>query len=104
MLWSDFIMLPSFILEQHHAKIMEITHRYPMLVNLRVFGSIARGEDTEKSDIDFLVDALPGTTLFDLGGMQDDLERLLGLPVHLLTPSELPLKFRAASLQEAKPL
>jgi predicted nucleotidyltransferase len=97
-------MRPSQILHQHRAELPAIMARYPMFANLRVFGSVARDEDTEKSDVDFLVDAMPGTTLFDLGGMQDDLERLLGLPVHLLTPSELPLKFRDRSLREAEPL
>jgi len=97
-------MLPSQILHQNRSKVLETMIHYPMLTNLRVFGSVARGEDTENSDIDFMVDALPGTTLFDLGGMQAALEKLLGRPVHLLTPSELPKKFRDESLREAKPL
>jgi len=97
-------MLPSQILHQNRAKVLETMIHYPMLTNLRVFGSVARGEDTEDSDIDFMVDALPGTTLFDLGSMQVALERLLGRPVHLLTPSELPKKFREKSLQEARPV
>ncbi|WP_438361061.1 nucleotidyltransferase family protein [Klebsiella michiganensis] len=52
-------------------------------------------------DIDLLVDALPGATLFDLGGLQDELESLLGLHVDLLTPGDLPPKFRAKVLAEA---
>jgi predicted nucleotidyltransferase len=51
-----------------------------------------------------LVDALPGATLFDLGGLQDELETLLGLHVDLLTPGDLPLKFRAKVLAEARPV
>ena len=97
-------MRPSQILQNHRAEILAIIHRYPMLANLRVFGSVARGDDTEKSDIDFLVDALPGTTLFDLGGAQDDLESFLGVPVHLLTHGELSPGFRDACLQEAMPV
>ena len=71
--------------------------------NPRVFGSVARGDDTEGSDIDVLVDTLPGTTLFDLGGLQVELETLLGVQVDLLTPGDLPLKFRAQVLSEAQP-
>ena len=51
-----------------------------------------------------LVDALPGTTLFDLGGLQDELESLLGVHVDLLTPADLPTKFRAKVLAEARPV
>jgi uncharacterized protein len=40
------------------------------VVNPRVFGSVLRGRDTESSDLDILVDPLPGTTLFDLGGLR----------------------------------
>ncbi len=49
-------------------------------------------------------DALPGATLFDLGGLQDELEALLGLHVDLLTPGDLPPKFRAQVLAEARPV
>jgi predicted nucleotidyltransferase len=101
---KDFIMRSSQILHQYRVEILDTLKRYPMLANLRVFGSVARGEDTEKSDIDFLVDALPGATLFNLGGLQIALENLLGLPVDLATPSELPSKFRDSVLKEAKPV
>ncbi len=49
--------------------------------NARVFGSTLSGTDTDGSDLDLLVDTLPGTTLFELGGLQVDLEELLGVPV-----------------------
>src|SRR5471032_2055460 len=49
--------------------------------NPRVFGSALLGTDTEGSDLDLLVDALPGATLFDLGGLQAELEDLLGVSV-----------------------
>jgi predicted nucleotidyltransferase len=81
----------------------EATGRY-RTANLRVFGSVLRGTDHEGSDLDLLVDALPGATLFDLGGLQDELESLLGVPVDLRTPADLPLKFRASVLAEAQPL
>jgi predicted nucleotidyltransferase len=49
-----------------------------------VFGSAIRGTDEDGSDLDLLVDALPGATLFDLGGLQCELESLLGVHVDLL--------------------
>ena len=62
------------------------------------------GTDREDSDLDLLVDALPGATLFDLGGLQDELESLLGVHVDLLTPEDLPSKYRAKVLGEARPV
>ncbi len=62
------------------------------------------GTDKEGSDLDLLVDAMPGATLFDLGGLQDELETLLGVPVELLTPADLPAKFREQVLAEALPV
>lgn len=72
--------------------------------NPRVFGSVVYGRDVEGSDIDLLVDPLPGATLFDLGGLQMELEELLGVPVDLLTPDDLPMKFRAQVLAQARPI
>lgn len=46
--------------------------------NPRVFGSVIHGADNDGSDLDLLVDALPGATLFDLGGLQIELEEILG--------------------------
>ena len=62
------------------------------------------GTDRDGSDLDLLVDPLPGATLFDLGGLQVALEGLLGVPVDLLTPGDLPLKFRHRVLAEACPV
>jgi predicted nucleotidyltransferase len=72
--------------------------------NPRVFGSVLHGTDRDGSDIDLLVDALPGATPFDLGGLQDELESLLGIHVDLLTQGDLPPKFRAKVLAEAQPV
>jgi predicted nucleotidyltransferase len=60
--------------------------------------------DLDGSDLELLVDALPGTTLFDLGGLHADLEELLGVKVDLLTPGDLPVKCRDPVLAEAKPV
>ena len=96
-------MKPSFALNQKRVAIREATSRC-RATNPRVFGSVLHGNDHEGSDLDLLVDALPGATLFDLGGLQDELEELLGVRVDLLTPQDLPLKFRAQVISEAMPV
>jgi hypothetical protein len=63
-----------------------------------------RGEDREGSDLDILVDPLPGTTLLDLGGLQVELEELLGVRVDLLTPGDLRTRYREKVLREAIPI
>lgn len=72
--------------------------------NVRLFGSLARGDATRVSDIDLLVDPLPGATLFDLGGLQIELQQLLGAPVDLLTPEDVPESWRKDILSAAKRL
>ena len=96
-------MKPSIALEQHRDTIRQLAARY-RTANPRVFGSAIKGADKEDSDLDLLVDTLPGVTLFDLGGLQVDLEELIGVPVDLLTPDDLPPKFRSQILAEAIPV
>jgi len=72
--------------------------------SVRVFGSALHGDDTADSDLDLLVEPLPGTTLFDLGGMQDELQELLGVSVDVLTLKDLPVKFRHIVAHEARPV
>ncbi|MGH8582104.1 MAG: nucleotidyltransferase family protein [Gammaproteobacteria bacterium] len=72
--------------------------------NPRVFGSVLRGDDLDGSDLDLLVDPLPGVTLFDLGGLKIELEEMLGVSVDLLTPGDLPATFRDRVLAEARPV
>jgi predicted nucleotidyltransferase len=74
------------------------------LTNPRVFGSVARGDDTASSDLDLLVDARPGTSLLDLVKAKHALEDVLGVPVDLVTLKDLPESFRAAVVAEAVPL
>ncbi len=74
------------------------------VANPRVYGSVLHGTDTEDSDLDLLVDPLPETTLFDLGGLQEALEALLGVRVDVKTPGDLPERFRHVVLKEARPL
>jgi predicted nucleotidyltransferase len=78
-------MRPSEIVKLHRDEILQVMQKYPMLTNLRIFGSVARGEDTEKSDVDFVVDSGPDTTLFDMGGLLEDLQALLGIKVDLIS-------------------
>ena len=96
-------MRPSVVLDMKRSAVREAVSRF-RTANPRVFGSVLRGTDRDGSDLDLLVDALPGATLFDLGGLQDELESLLGIHVDLLTPADLPPKFRANVLAEAQPL
>ena len=97
-------MKPSEVLERNREAIRSAVARR-RLTNPRVFGSVARGEDQTGSDLDILVDAPSGTTLFTLGGLQSDLEKLLlGTEIHLLTPGDFPAKIRARVLAEAKPI
>lgn len=96
-------MRPSVVLDMNRSAVREMASRF-RTANPRVFGSVLHGTDRDGSDLDLLVDALPGATLFDLGGLQDELESLLGLRVNLLTPGDLPLKFRAQVLAEAQPI
>jgi predicted nucleotidyltransferase len=96
-------MRPSIALAQHQSRVRQAVERH-RAANPRVFGSTLHGNDQDGSDLDLLVDALPGATMFDLGGLQDELEMLLGLRVDVLTPSDLPVKFRSHVLAEAQPL
>lgn len=74
------------------------------LANPRVFGSVARGDDTEASDLDLLVDARRGTSLLDLVKAKHAIEDALGVPVDLVTLEDLPQSYRNAALAEAVPL
>jgi predicted nucleotidyltransferase len=96
-------MKPSIALELHREAIRRLVERYNVR-HPRIFGSVLHGVDAEGSDLDLLVDPLPHTTLLDLGGLQVDLEEMLGVPVDLLTPGDLPAKFRASVLYEALPV
>ena len=69
--------------------------------NIRVFGSVARGEADEKSDIDFLVEMEPGRSLFDLGGLLMDLQEVLGRDVDVVTERGLNPRIRDRVLKEA---
>jgi hypothetical protein len=74
-------------------EILRLAARYGAR-NVRVFGSVARGDSDEQSDVDFLVDLEPGRSLFDLGGLLIALEGLLGRPVDVVTEKGLRPRIR----------
>lgn len=96
-------MRPSVLLDLNRSAVREVVSRY-RAANPRVFGSVLYGTDRVDSDLDILVDALPGATLLDLGDLEEELKSLLGVNVDLLTPGDLPLKFREKVLAEAEPV
>lgn len=96
-------MKPSIALESHRAAIRQAVARHRSS-NPRYFGSVLNGSDSDNSDLDILVDPLPGTTLFDLGGLQIELEELTGVSVDVLTPGDLPITIREHVLASAQPV
>jgi hypothetical protein len=72
--------------------------------HIRVFGSVARGEADDQSDIDFLVEMEPGRSLLDMGGLLMDLQELLGCQVDVVSVKGLKARIRDRVLQEAVPL
>lgn len=96
-------MKPSAALDQYRPAVRDLVGRY-RAANPRIFGSARRGTDSDGSDLDLLVDALPGATLFDLGGLQAELEGLLGVPVDVVTPGDLPVPIREQVLSDAQPV
>lgn len=93
-------MKPSIALQEHRTAIRSVVERHRAR-NARVFGSVVHGDDRDGSDLDILIDPTPDTTLMDVARIQVELEKLLGVPVDVLTPKALPDKFRALVLAEA---
>jgi uncharacterized protein len=96
-------MKPSQALPSHRDSIRQLVFEAGMS-NLRVFGSVLHGEDTESSDLDLLVDPAPRTDLLDLARLQRLIQAKLGVRVDLLTPGDLPPKFRDRVVAEALPV
>jgi uncharacterized protein len=96
-------MKPSEALAAHRAELRQLVTRHG-LSGARVFGSVLTGTDDEESDLDLLVDPTETTSLLTLAGFKRDAETLLGVPVSVLTPNALPLKFRSEVLEHALPL
>jgi predicted nucleotidyltransferase len=90
-------------LRARRAEIVSIAHRRGAS-NVRVFGSVAREEADERSDVDFLVDLEEGRSLFDLGGLLGDLQELLGWSVDVVHAKGLRERIRDRVLSEARSL
>ena len=93
-------MRPSLALQTHREAIREIALRHRVR-NVRVFGSVLHGKDTEDSDLDLLVDPTSETTLMDIARIQVEVAQLLNVSVDVLTPKALQDKFRSQILAEA---
>lgn len=91
------------LLRQKREEILRVAARRGAR-NVRVFGSVARGEASPESDIDLLVDLDPGRSLLDLGGLWVDLTDLLGTRVDVVTEKGLRDSIRQRVLSEAVPL
>jgi predicted nucleotidyltransferase len=91
------------LLQAKRADVLKLAARHGAH-NVRVFGSVARGEAGADSDIDLLVSLEPGRSLFDLGGLWYDLNELLGVGVDVITESGMRQQMRDRVLREAVPL
>lgn len=96
-------MKPSEALSRHREDIRRIVEARHAR-NARVFGSVLHGHDTERSDLDILVDTTDKTSLLDIGYIRHELSTLLGVPVDVLTPDSLPDSFRDEVLSKAVPV
>jgi predicted nucleotidyltransferase len=88
------------LLSENRQEILALAQQYGAK-NVRVFGSVARGEDNEQSDIDFLVEMEPTRSLFDLGGFMMALQELLECSVDVVAEDGLKMRIRERVLQEA---
>jgi len=91
------------LLMQNRQEVLRIAGKYGAS-RVRVFGSMARGEADAASDVDFLVELEPGRSLLDLGGLQFELEALLGRPVDVVTGRGLKPRIRERVLRDAVPV
>lgn len=96
-------MKPSIALDLHREAIRRIVLAHRGL-NPRVFGSVLRQEDTYKSDLDLLIDAADGMTLFDMAAIAAAIESLTQIKVDVRTPGDLSKSFRGRIVAEAEPL
>lgn len=89
--------------EAHSRDILELAHKHGM-TNVRVFGSMARGDVNETSDLDLLVDYAEGSNLFDQIGFKQELEERLQRGVDVATPKSLHWFIKEKVIAEARPL
>jgi uncharacterized protein len=91
------------LLKTRRNQILEIAQKHGAR-NLRVFGSVARGEGNEQSDLDFLVEVDPVHSAWFPAGLIADLEDLLGVPVDVVTEDGLHWYIKERVLEAAQPL
>ena len=91
--------LPEF-LQSKRDEILRLAARHGAS-NVRVFGSVARGDADADSDVDLLVDVEKGRSLIDLGALLEDLRGLLGCEVDIVTEKGLRARIRDRVLKEA---
>jgi hypothetical protein len=96
-------MRPSEALAAHRNRLLEIAAARGAR-NVRVFGSVVQGLDTEGSDLDLLVDLVPGTSLLSIVGLQFDIADALGVKVDLCTERELHPKLKDRILADSRPV
>ncbi|MGB3536262.1 MAG: nucleotidyltransferase family protein [Microcoleaceae cyanobacterium] len=96
---NEYTFIPQQLKTQRQT-ILQIARTYGAY-NLRIFGSVARGDNNLSSDLDLLVDLERGRSLFDLGGLTMDLQDLLGCEVDVVTENGLKKRIRSRVLQEA---
>jgi uncharacterized protein len=96
-------MKPSEILAAKADEIRAVIARYPVR-NPRIFGSVARGEDEDGSDLDILVEPLRGTTYLTLAKLQLELEALLGVAVDIATPGAIGPRLQERVNRDLRPL
>ena len=98
---QDVVPLLSLLLGDRRDEIVKIAARHGVR-NVRVFGSVARGEDTPESDVDLLVDIDPGVGMFAIGALEVELEEMLGREVDVVIARAL--RESVAATVEAIPL
>jgi len=96
-------MKPSEALNKNRVQIRQIVASHHAS-NARVFGSVAKGEDTDQSDLDILIDPTNETTLFDIGAIRRKLKSLLEVTVYVLTPNALPDHLRDEVISSSIPV
>jgi uncharacterized protein len=94
---------PSIALAAHLPEIRSILERAGMR-NARLFGSAARGDDTDHSDLDIIVDPPADTSLYDLADVELAIEKLIGHPVEIMTPGLLATDVNARAERDMIPL
>jgi uncharacterized protein len=91
------------LIKGRREEILQIAARHGAH-NVRVFGSVVRGEARPDSDVDFLVDMDPGRNLLDMGGLVMELREILGREIDVVTERGLKARIRDRIIKEASPL